>query len=351
MRQKDARELSSQKMNTKFLLNKLTEGNNLSQTEASNLLEKIIAGELNSAQIAAVLIALKTKGETVDEIVGFIKTMRKHMVKIKAPRAVDIVGTGGDGVGTFNISTTSSFVVAGCGIPVAKHGNRAASSKCGSADVLENLGVNLNLTPTEMGEVFKKTDIVFLFAPFFHPAMKTVAPIRKELGIRTIFNFLGPFLNPATTKRQLLGVTSIKIAQKLAKVAAKLNFAHLLLVTSEDGMDEITTTAKTKVFEIKSSQIRSYFISPEKYKFKIAKKSDLLGLDAPTNAAILLKILRGEKGPKRDIVLLNSAAALLVSGKVKNIGSGVILAEKSIDSGSALQALQKLITESNKYAK
>ena len=277
--------------------------------------------------------------------------MRKHMVKIKAHKAIDIVGTGGDGIGTFNISTASSFVVAGCGIAVAKHGNRAASSKCGSADVLENLGVNLNLTPTQLEEVFKKVGIIFLFAPTFHPAMKIISPFRKELGIRTIFNFLGPFLNPAGTKRQLLGVPDIKIARKLSKVAVKLNFTHLLIVTSEDGMDEITTTAKTKVFEIRSAQIRSYFISPEKYKFKLAKKSDFLGQDAPANAAILLNILKGEKGPKRDIVLLNSAAALLVSGKVKNIKSGIILAKKSIDSGSALHALQKLITESNKYAK
>lgn len=333
------------------MLNKLIDKNNLSQKEAAFLLEKIISGELNSAQIAAVLTSLRTKGETVDEIVGFIKTMRKHMVKIKAHKAIDIVGTGGDGIGTFNISTASGFVVAGCGVPVAKHGNRAASSKCGSADVLENLGVNLNLTPIQLEEVFKKTGIVFLFAPTFHPAMKIIGPIRKELGIRTIFNFLGPFLNPAGTKKQLLGVPNIKIAQKLSKVAAKLNFAHLLLVTSKDGMDEITTTAQTKVFEIKSSQIRSYFISPERYKFQIAKKTDLLGQDATVNAAILLNILRGEKGPKRDIVLLNSAAALLVSGKVKNIACGITLAEKSIDSGSALQTLQKLITESNKYAK
>lgn len=289
--------------------------------------------------------------ETVDEIVGFIKTMRKHMVKIKAHKAIDIVGTGGDGIGTFNISTASSFVVAGCGVPVAKHGNRAASSKCGSADVLDNLGVNLNLTPIQLEEVFKKTGIVFLFAPTFHPAMKIIGPVRKELGFRTIFNFLGPFLNPAGTKRQILGVPNMKIAQKLSKVAAKLNFIHLLLVTSEDGMDEITTTAKTKIFEIKSSQINSYSISPEKYKFKIARKSDLLGQDASANAAILLSILKGEKGPRRDIVLLNSAAALFVSGKVKNIANGVTLAEKSIDSGSALQTLQKLITESNKYAK
>lgn len=337
-------------MDTKILLNKLVDGNDLSQKEASFLLEGIIAGELNPIQSAAFLVSLRTKGETVQEILGFIQTMRKHMIKIDAPRALDIVGTGGDGSGTFNISTTTSFVVAGAGVPIAKHGNRAASSLCGSADVLENLGVNIKLTPQQAEKVFQKVGLVFLFAPAFHPAMKIIAPIRKELGVRTIFNFLGPFLNPASTKRQLIGVSNIKIAKKLADVAAKLRFTRLLLITSEDGMDEITTTAKTKVFDIKNERVSSYQISPQQFGIKLAKKEDFLGKAISTNAAILINVLKGEKGPKRDIILLNSTAALMVAGKVKDIPTGLLKAQQSIDSGTAFQVLQNLIKETRKYA-
>ena len=337
-------------MDTNIILNKLIDSNNLSQKQASILLERIIQGELNSIQIAAVLTGFRTKGETVDEIVGLIKTMRKHMVKIQAIKAIDIVGTGGDGIGTFNISTASSFVVAGSGVPLAKHGNRAASSKCGSADVLENLGVNINLTPSQAEEVFKKVGMVFLFAPLYHPALKLIAPVRKELGLRTVFNFLGPFLNPAETKRQLLGVPNIEIAEKLAKVAAKLKFTHLLLVASDDKLDEITTTAKTKIFEIKGSNLRTYTISPKQFGIKFATIQELMGGDAKENGAIIKSILKGEKGSKRDIVVLNSAAALYLAGKAKNIAEGILLAEKSIDEGFAEQVLQKLIEETNKYA-
>ena len=317
--------------------------------EAGFLLEKIISGELNPFQSAAVLVALRTKGETVEEILGFIQTMRKHMVKIKASNAIDIVGTGGDRSGTFNISTAASLVVAGAGIPVAKHGNRAASSKCGSADCLEALGVHINLTPEQAEKVFKKTSFVFLFAPNFHPAMKQIAPIRKELGLRTIFNFLGPFLNPAGTKRQLLGVSNIKIAAKLAKVAVKLKFDHLLLVSSEDGMDEITTTAKTKVFEIKGKDLKTYTISPKQFGIKLAAKHELAGKDIKNNVNIIKNILKGKKGAARDIVVLNSAAAIYLAGKTKNIFDGILLAEQSIDSGKAMAILENLIKETQKY--
>lgn len=337
-------------MKAKAIFSKLINGNNLSQKEASFLLEKIIQEELNPAQIAAVLAVLRFKGETVEEIVGFIKTLRKHMIKINAPDAIDIVGTGGDGTATFNISTTASFVVAGCGIPVAKHGNRAASSRCGSADALEGLGVNINLQPKQAENVFKKVGMVFLYAPNFHPAFKQIAPIRKELKIRTIFNFLGPFLNPAQTKIQLLGVPNIKIAEKLSKVASKLKFEKLLLITSKDGLDEITTTTETKVFEIKDSKIKSYQISPNQYGIKPSKMKDLLGGDATENASIIKEILRGKTGPKRDIVVLNSAAALQIFGKVRSITEGIPVAERSIDDGSALRALQNLILETQKYA-
>lgn len=337
-------------MDTKRLLNKIADRQNLTIKEVSFLLEQIIAGVLNPAQIAAVLMGLRAKVETVDEIVGFIKTMRKHMIKIHAPKAIDVVGTGGDGAGTFNISTATSFVVAGCGVRVTKHGNRAASSKCGSADVLTSLGVNINLTKDQAEKVFKKVGMVFLFAPYFHPALKQIAPIRKALGIRTIFNFLGPFLNPAGTNRQLLGVPNIGIAKTLAKVAAKLQFTHLLLVTSEDGIDEITTTGKTNVFEVKGSNVHIYAISPKQFGIKIASKKYLMGADATSNAKIIENILKGEKGPKRDIILLNSAAAFYTAGRVKSIKEGIKLAEESIDSGAALKVLENLIKETQKYA-
>lgn len=337
-------------MDTKTLLNKLIDGIDLTEKEAAVILEKIITGDLNSTQAAAVLTALRTKGESVYEILGFIQTMRRHMVKIDAPKAIDIVGTGGDGSGTFNISTATSLVVAGMGVSVAKHGNRAASSKCGSADVLEALGVNINLKPKQAESVFKKIGLVFLFAPNYHPAMKIIGPVRKELGFRTVFNFLGPFLNPAQTKKQLLGVPNINIAKKLASVAQKLNFSHLLLVSSEDNMDEITTTGKTKVFEIKGSKVKSYTISPIHYGIKMVGKKELMGEDASTNAKIIKRILKGEKGPKTDVVLLNSAAAFYLSGRAKDIREGIKLAKESIESGVALKILEDLIKETQKYA-
>lgn len=337
-------------MNTKNLLNKLIDGNNLSTAEAGFLLEQIINGKLNNSQTAAVLVALRTKEETVDEIVGFIQVMRKYMVKIHAPQAIDIVGTGGDGSDTFNISTAASFVVAGMKVLVAKHGNRAASSKCGSADVLESLGVNIHLTPSQAEKVFKKVGLVFLFAPTFHPAMKLIAPVRKKLGFRTIFNFLGPFLNPAQTKRQLIGVPNFEIAKKLAQVATKLKFTYLMVVTSKDQIDEITTTGETHIFEIKSNKLHSYTISPKQFSIKQANKKDLLGKDPADNACIILNILKGKKGPQRDIVILNSAAGFLVAGKVKSITDGILLAEKSIDSKAAMEVLRRLIKETRKYA-
>lgn len=332
-----------------MLLNKLADRNNLIQKEVSFLLEGIIAGEINPIQSAAFLALFRAKGETEQEILGFIQTMRHHMVKIKAPKAIDIVGTGGDGAGTFNISTAAGFVVAGMGVPVAKHGNRAASSNCGSADVLETLGVNINLTPLQAEKVLKKTGMVFLFAPLFHPAMKSIGPIRKELGIRTIFNFLGPFLNPASVKKQLLGVVNSAIAEKLALVAAGLKFNHLMIVTGADGMDEITTTSQTKIFEIQNKEFKSYTISPQQFGIKKAAKKDLMGKGPDENADIIKSILKGEQGPKRDIVILNSAAAFYLSGKANNIKQGIILAEKSIDSGFAMCVLKKLVSETQKY--
>lgn len=337
-------------MNAKQLLNKIIDRNDLTQKEASVLLEEIIAGTLNASQIAAVLIALRTKGESVSEIVGFIQTMRKHMLRVPFNGlAIDIVGTGGDGALTFNISTAASFVVAGAGVAVAKHGNRAASSKCGSADVLEALGVNINLTPQQASVILEKVGMVFLFAPAFHPAMKNIAPIRKELGVKTVFNFLGPFLNPASTKRQLLGVPSKLLAKKLTAVARKLNYRHLLLIASKDGMDEISISGKTHIFEVKGKTVRSKTISPKQFGFKTSSKNQILGGNAEENARLIRGILEGEIGARRDIVVFNSAFALYVSGKARTIKEGIKLAEKSIDSGAAKGILDNLIKESRKY--
>lgn len=338
-------------MNAKEIFLKLVgSAEHLTEEEAAVLIEGVVRGEFAPVQVAALLTALRVKGETPEEIVGCIRTMRKHMLTLSAPGAVDLAGTGGDGAGTFNISTAASFVVAGAGAGVAKHGNRAASSKCGSADVLEALGVNIMLAPREAEAVFSKVGMVFLFAPIYHPAMKNIGPVRKELGFRTVFNFLGPFLNPAGTKRQLIGVPDRASAEKLAVVAVKLGFEHILIVTSEDGMDEITTTAKTMAFEVKSTSMCTFMITPEEFGIALCKKDALLGGDAMTNAEIIRNILAGEKSPRRDIVVLNAAAALFVSGTVRTIAEGVTLAERSIDSGAAQKALTNLIAETTTYA-
>lgn len=338
-------------MDTKQLLNKILDRQDLTAGESEFLLEKIINGELAPAQIAAFLVALRIKGETVDEIVGLINGMRKHMVTIKINGLViDTCGTGGDGVGAFNISTAVSFVVAACGVRVAKHGNRAASSKCGSADVLEALGVNIMLTPKQAAAVLKKVGMVFLFAPLYHPAMKKLAPIRKELGVRTVFNFLGPFLNPAGVKRQLIGIPNVAIAKKLALVAAKLGYKHVSLIASSDGMDEISIAAPTHVFDVKGRKIKSKVITPSQFGIKKAPLSAIAGGDAAKNSTILLTVLEGKKDAYRDIVVLNSAYALYVAGRAKTIKEGIMLAAKAIDSGVAKKVLENLIKETKRYA-
>ncbi|MBI4990803.1 anthranilate phosphoribosyltransferase, partial [Candidatus Gottesmanbacteria bacterium] len=287
-------------------------------------------------------------GETIDEILGFITVMRKHMVKIKTSGLViDTCGTGGDGKGTFNISTATAFVVAGTGIKVAKHGNRNASSLCGSADVLEALRVNINLSPKQAETMLSKTNFTFLFAPLFHPAMKYVAQVRKELKIRTVFNFLGPFVSPAQVKRQIIGVPSIKLAEKLAKVATNLDYEHLLVVSSEDGLDEISLSAPTQVFEVRGKKVKKIIIHPKELGFRKTDINKIKGADAKTNAEIIKNILGGRDGVKRDIVLLNSAAALLVSGKAANLKEGLSLAKKSIESGKAKEVLGKVVNYEN----
>lgn len=330
------------------LLNKIIDYKNLTKEEAMALMEEILDGKLFPSQIGAILTALRMKGDTVDEILGFIICMRSHMVKIRAPGTViDTCGTGGDGMGTFNISTAAAFVVAGAGVQAAKHGNRNVSSLCGSADVLEELGVNIHLSPQQAEKMLVKTGFTFLFAPLFHPAMKYVGPVRRELTIRTVFNILGPFTSPAGVKRQIIGVPSIKLAEKLAKVATNLHYEHLLLVSSTDGLDEISLSSPTHLIEIKGRQAQKMIINPKDYGFQKVSVASFKGGDAKTNATIIKRILQGKVGPQRDIVILNSAAALLVAGKVKNIKEGIKVAEKSVDSGQAIKVLEKVISYDN----
>lgn len=331
-------------MNISNVLNKLINKEDLHLKEAKMLMKEILEGKLTSVQIAAVLISLRMKGESVGEIVGFIKIMREHMQKITTKGVViDTCGTGGDGAGTFNISTTTAFVVVGAGVSVAKHGNRNASSLCGSADVLEALGININLSPKQAEKLLQKTGFTFLFAPLYHPSMKYVASVRKELHVRTVFNFLGPFVSPARVKRQIIGVPDKMIAEKLARVATRLDYEHLFIISSSDGLDEISLSGNTLLFEVKRKKVKKMIISPKDFGMKKRKTEELRGGDKEKNAEIIQKILQGEKGPKRDVVIINSAAALYVAGKVKNIKEGLLLAEESIDSGHAQKVLAQVI--------
>ncbi|MEK7178006.1 MAG: anthranilate phosphoribosyltransferase [Patescibacteria group bacterium] len=336
-------------MDTTTILNKLINKKNLTAKETGSFLLEVINGSISNEQAAAIITALRMKGETVEEIYGFIKTLRKNMISININDAIDVCGTGGDGSGTFNVSTAVAFVVAGAGIKVAKHGNRAASSSCGSADVLEALGVNINLTPKQAEQVFKKIGMVFLFAPLYHPAMKNVVTIRKELKIRTIFNFLGPFINPSRPARQLIGVPDEKIAEKLTLVSKKLGSKHVVIATSEDGLDEISIGGKTTLFELKNNSLKKYAINPIDFGFKRAFKSEILGGNAKENALIINKIFTGLKDAKRNIVVFNSGVALYIAGAAKNIKEGIKLAEFSIDSGKAKLILENLIKETQKY--
>jgi anthranilate phosphoribosyltransferase len=340
----------SKLMDITKLLNKLLEKQDLTTSETKAILTAVMNGDVLPTQIAAILVALRMKGETTDEIVGFIQAMRDQMVKVDVKDAIDVCGTGGDGSNSINISTAVSLVVAACGVKVAKHGNRAASSKSGAADVLESLGVEINLSAEQAKEVIEKVGMVFLFAPNFHPATKHVAVVRKALKIRTIFNFLGPFVNPAATKKQLIGVPSKDAAKQLIAVGKKLDYERLVLVASDDGMDEVSLSASTYVFEIENGQEKEFIIDPKEYGFKAVSKEAITGGSAEENAEFLKEILDGRKGPKRDIVILNSAVALYAAGKVADIQEGITLAEKAIVSGAAKKVLENLIKETNKYA-
>lgn len=303
----------------------------------------LLEGEATPAQIAGFAIAIKMRGETAPELTGFARALRAHMIVVQAGEGlIDTCGTGGDLAGTFNISTAAALVMAGAGARVAKHGGRSASSQTGSADVLEALGVRISMTPEEAAAAIREIGIGFLFAPNLHPAMKHAAPVRRELKMRTVFNLIGPLANPARAGRQLLGAPSPEAAKLMAEALAALGTEHSFIVHGHDGLDEITTTGPTDVYEVRTGYVEKHLWMPSDFGVKKAFGEDLLGGDAARNAEITLQILAGAKGPARDIVLVNSAAGLLAAGLAKDLRSGVKLGEKSIDSGEARGKLELL---------
>jgi len=326
----------------KKLIEKVVGGLHLSEGEAEEAMALIMDGEATPAQIAALITALRLKGETVDEITGFARVMRAKGKMIKGKRRlVDIVGTGGDRSFTFNISTTAAFVVAGAGLSVAKHGNRSVSSRCGSADVLEALGVDVALSPERVERCLEETGICFLFAPVFHEAMKYAAAPRREIGIRTVFNLLGPLTNPAGAEVQLVGVYDPRLTVVLAQVLQGLGVERAMVVHG-DGLDEITHTGRTKVSELAEDEIRTYYLTPEDLGLKRGQLSEICGGTAEENARITRAVLDGQPGPCRDVVLMNAAAALAAGERVKTLAEGVELAAEVIDSGAALEKLEEL---------
>jgi anthranilate phosphoribosyltransferase len=326
----------------------LAKKEDLTYETAETVMDEIMTGQASPVQMSAYLTALSLKGETTDEITASAYSMRRHCVRLLHDvDALEIVGTGGDGANTFNISTSAAIITAAAGIPVAKHGNRSASSKCGAADVLEALGVNIGITPEKSAELLKSIGICFLYAQNYHIAMKYVAPVRRELAIRTVFNILGPLTNPAGARMELMGVYDSELLEPLARVMCNLGVKSAMLVHGEDGLDEISLSAPTLVYEVKNGWIRSYTIAPEQFGFERCAKSDLVGGIPSENAEILKAVLGGKKGPKRNAAVLNAAAALYISGKYDSIEASVKVAENVIDSGKALLKLDEFIRRSN----
>lgn len=326
-------------------LSKIVSGTDLNEMEMSEMISDILAGDVTDAQIGAYMAALATKGETFEELAGAAKAMRRKALRIQASATtiVDTCGTGGDGAKTFNISTTTAFVVAGCGVTVAKHGNRSISSQCGSADLLETLGVKLDTAPELVEEAVQEIGIGFLFAPMYHSAMRFAANARKEVGLRSIFNMLGPLTNPAAANCQLLGVYAPELTEMFAEALKILGTKRAYVVHGQDGLDEVSVCAPTRVSELNEGVIRTYDIMPEQYFGRLAEPKNLVGGDPEENAAITRSIFQGEKGPKRDVVLLNTAVALVAAGKAADFKEGIGLAETAIDSGAAADKLKALI--------
>jgi len=326
----------------------LSKKQDLTYETAEAVMHEIMTGEATPVQMSAYLTALSLKGETIDEITASAHGMRSHCIRLLHDvDALEIVGTGGDHANTFNISTTATIITAAVGIPVAKHGNRSASSQCGAADVLEALGVNINIPPEKSAELLKKIGICFMFAQNYHIAMKYVAPIRRELAIRTVFNILGPLTNPAGAKMELMGVYDRELVEPLAQVLCNLGVKSAMVVHGEDGMDEISLCSPTFVCEVKDGWVRSYTITPEQFGFKRCLKEELEGGTPSENAEILKALLNGEKSAKRDAAVLNAAAAMVVTGKYDSMEAAVIAANDAIDSGKALQKLNGFIRCSN----
>jgi len=334
----------------------LISGQSLSMEQASGVMEEMTTGQVTPAQFGAFVTALRIKGETADEIAGLASVMRAKSVRVKTTDLViDIVGTGGDNSRSFNISTTAAFVAAGAGIKVAKHNNRSITSQCGSADVLEALGVKIELDAGQVKDCLEKVGIGFMFAPLFHPAMKFAAAPRREIGIRTIFNIIGPLTNPALAQSQVLGVPSEELGEKLVQVLQRLGSKHALVVYSLNGMDEISVAGQSRVWELKDGKITDYQVSPQDFGLAAAGAETLLGGTPRENAAILRAVLEGEKGPRRDAVVMNAAAGITISQRTKNrsglpaLKEGAELARETIDSGRALDKLEKLVTLSQSY--
>jgi len=344
-------------------LRKLVEKHDLTRLEAAGAMEAIMTGAATHAQIAAFLTALRMKGETVEELIGFAQVMREKAVRVRThgdevaaltgtdrEMLIDTAGTGGDAAGTFNVSTATAFVLAGAGLKVAKHGNRSVSSLCGSADVVEALGINLELSPAKVGRCIDEIGIGFLYAPLLHVAMKHVMPVRRELAIRTVFNMLGPLTNPAGANAQIIGVYSRALTEPFARVLAELGTIRAFIVHGADGLDEISNAGESYISEVREGAVRSFQVRPEDFGMKRATIADLKGGDRAQNAEIIRQILGGGDGPKRDIVLMNAAAALVAGGKAKDLKDGVVLAQRSIDSGAALAKLEALTALSQKLA-
>lgn len=337
-------------------IRKVVDGKDLTRDEAFAVMDTIMSGQATDAQIAAFLTALRMKGETVEELIGFARVMREKVspvrTRARVPTSlsgtdremlVDTCGTGGDATGTFNVSTATAFVVAGAGIPVAKHGNRSVSSLCGSADVVEALGVRLDLSPERVGRCVDEVGIGFCYAPLLHKAMKFVMLARREIRIRTVFNILGPLTNPARATAQVIGVYDGALAEVMAEVLKELGTARAFVVHGEDGLDELSTTGPSRVAELRDGQIRCYTVQPEDFGLTRARLTDLRGGSATDNAEVIRRILAGERGPKRDIVVLNAAAAIAAGGKAVDIAAGVPVAGQAIDSGAARDKLARLV--------
>jgi anthranilate phosphoribosyltransferase len=334
----------------------LVDRRDLTRMEAAAAMDAIMSGAATSAQIAAFLTALRMKGETVEELIGFAQVMRQKAAKIRTrgeevaaltgtdrEMLIDTCGTGGDATGTFNVSTATAFVVAGAGLRVAKHGNRSVSSMCGSADVVETLGISLDLTPQQVGRCVDEVGIGFLYAPLLHAAMKHVMPARREMGIRTVFNMLGPLTNPASANAQVIGVYAAPLTEPLARVLAELGTVRAFVVHGADGLDEISNTGDSRVSEVREGMVQTFTVRPEDFGMPRASIEDLRGGDREQNAQIIRDILDGEPGPRRDIVLMNAAAALVAGGKGRDLKDGVTLAAHSLDTHAARAKLDDLI--------